>query len=98
MRTTFWTRNGSEYVVDHNAHTWRRLPNPASPLVRTDNGTFVAISRIVIGASVVLICPPLIEGTHLRIVRTSCVIQINRRFTEVDGESTHASEAWAAGC
>lgn len=76
MKTRFWTKSGSEYLIDHDDRVWHREDNPASPLVRTANGVFIRISEIQEGDSVFLLCPPIVKGAVARIIRTTAVQRI----------------------
>lgn len=75
--TRFWTKSGSEYVIDHDERIWRRAINPNSPYVRTSNGVFWMSTTIEIGRSVYLLCPPLAEGAILRVISTTPVILLS---------------------
>ena len=77
MITTFTTETGSIYEIDHEKQTWRRKeqgqdvgPNP----LRTPEGSYHLISPIVNGERVNILCDPLVEGAHGRLISTSPVV------------------------
>lgn len=85
--TRFWTKSGSEYLIDHDERIWRRGENRDSPLLRTSNGLFRDISEIVVGKHVVLLCPPLVAGFGTRVIVTSKVVRIEHEHTSVSKDA-----------
>jgi hypothetical protein len=83
MKTYFVTESGSQYVVDHAERVWNRRSNPDSPLVRTPNGSYYWVSDIRVGRSVVLLCPPIVEGAATRVIQTTRVVHLENRDDEI---------------
>jgi hypothetical protein len=76
--TRFWTTSGSEYLVDHAERVWRRGDNQDSPKVRTSNGVFYFVSEIEAGYDVIFICPPIVDGSAFRLIRTTRVVRVSQ--------------------
>jgi hypothetical protein len=72
----FKTASGSNYTIDDANQMWYREPNPNSTGVRTKEGKFTSHSPVTVGESVVLECPPLVEGSLVRVICTTPVVDI----------------------
>jgi hypothetical protein len=74
------TASGSAYILDPKKMTWRReriIPDGPSPNpMRTQEGTIDKWPELRQGESMILICPPLVEGTDGRAIITSPVAEV----------------------
>ena len=74
------TASGSAYVLCKDTMTWGRFrehPDEPSPYpVRTKDGILLEFPEVVVGKSMTLLCPPLVEGTAARALFTSEVVEI----------------------
>lgn len=52
------TESGSIYLIDDQKKTWARTRGAGAEVMRSDDGEFFWRSSIVIGKSMLLICPP----------------------------------------
>lgn len=72
----FKTASGSIYVINERDRTWFRTDNPDSPHLRTLKGEYIEYGPVQIGTRVVLVCPPLNEGSTHRVIFTTPVKEI----------------------
>jgi hypothetical protein len=73
----FKTETGSEYELDLDAMTWKRLSRTtASGNLRTSEGALLEKPVVEIGAPVALLGAPIREGAVARLVLTSNVVGI----------------------
>jgi hypothetical protein len=74
------TVSGSVYILNSDEMTWRRqraIPDlPSSNPMRTADGTLNKWPDLRIGESMVLICPPIVEGAAGRAIITSPVAEV----------------------
>ena len=72
-----YTQSGSVYLIDREAKTWERVKvGEGSHALRTQSGTFTELYPIEVGRGVLMVCPPLVEGTIGRTIYTSNVTEI----------------------
>jgi hypothetical protein len=69
----FWTESGAIYRIDRAQKTWQRMSDHYA--LRTADGAYDRISDITIGKPVVLRCPPIVEGSAVRIIRSTPVVR-----------------------
>lgn len=71
------TTGGSVYHVCFRSHTWARVSHaPHSSGMRNEHGTFRRIGDLLIGRSMLLICPPLDPRCDIRIIETTPIREI----------------------
>lgn len=85
MKVMVKTESGSTYLLDDERMTWSRLRERPyegfyegwKDTVRTQEGPLNAWPSIMVGEPLNLIGPPLSEGTNVRLISTSPVVEIS---------------------
>jgi len=76
-----YTESGSIYELNRKAMTWVKsrevIPDPISPM-RTTTGKLTKWPDLQVGEPLVLICPPLVEGTEGRAILGTRVVWIEK--------------------
>lgn len=76
---TFQTQNGSVYEITQKGaeYLWERTTSTErGGVLRTESGPLTKKPKIEIGEGAMLFCPPIKEGTQVRIIYTSDVTEI----------------------